>query len=457
MLSRLQDVNSAGSGFWLIASSNSKTEAGDGAFVRALETVLRNDSESFPREEEFPSLDRLVESINQYFEQTGQAQRAIASGTEIQSRARFILNPRFVPLQNANQLLPVLEQFDRETLNSAYCNCYPESIDSPFPEPIEALLRTLIKLPQGMEERLPKFVSVLIQNESLASEQRQALKDWGSRTLPNFEAFQTQVGSASTEFYLMVYVSGSRQSRDRYTIRACLMGDRSTTQLPVPGDEDGSVTAEQISLIVADLVDDCAQRVAIKNLSVQCFLPKPLLHLAIDQAELEIDGTQQKIGSVCKTLVVRSSERQRRRSASHGNWNERWGNACWKSACQGALILHQGALEDLYKALEDYNKIGCLFEGRDDPDHTEMFEELFLVGVPIALWLRPGHPFSDPYVRFRSILTDPIEQLPTLLTRERQRDRRDRSNQPKITHHVTLLWDNPLQSFPDDDWQGRSA
>lgn len=468
VLSKLNSVNSAGSGFWMIASSDSKTEAGDGAFVRALETVLRNDIESLPREAEFLSLDFLLERINLHFKATGQAQTAIATGPEFQSRAIFIRNPRFVSLQNANQLLPLLEQIERETLNSAYRSCYPQSIDYPFPASIEALLRTLIQLPQGIEERLPKFVSLLVQNKSLLPEKRQALENWGRQNLLNFEACQTQVQPSqpiSTDFYLMVYVSENKQLRDHYTVRACLMGDHSTTQLSVPGDEDTPFPEEEIPSVVAGLVNECNRRgVALSDLSVQCFLPKKLLHTPIEQAEIEVYDVGRNIGSVCKTVVVRSSERQKDRRGNRvlpdGNWKKRWQTLvqCSSSPCRDAFILSNGDLEQFYQALEDYTKAGCGFEGLNDPnDHAEMFDEIFVGGFPIAIWLRPGHPAPNPCIALESFLGSCIGELPVSLTRRRRQERRARSDQDRLSHHVTLLWDNPFQPFPDDDWKGRSA
>jgi len=479
VLSSFRGGNYAGSGFWMIASSDANAEAGDGAFVTALETVLQNNSERLSREEEFLSLDFLVEGINQHFETTGQAQRAIASGAEIQKQATFIRNPRFVHPRNlfapVEQLLPLLQQIDQEKLEAAYRQCDPESIHRPLPRSIEALLLNLIQLPQGVEERIPKFVSLLAKDES-GLERYQLLVGWGKLHCAGFEAVLSQSKSSANvapEFHLMIYVSENRQFRGRYTVQVCLPEATSTTlstsgdegiplstTLSTPSDKDVSVAIKEIPEIIAKLVDEVSRKgVAIKNLSVQCFLPRPLLSMPIDQIEIAVDGKNPKIGSLCKTVVVRSTERQTR-SATAGNWEERWRNYEDRKnvGCQDALILHEGDLEKFYEALEEDDKVGCCFEGLADPDDQDvMFDEIFLAGVPISLWLRPGHALQDSRGALQSLLAGCIEHLPTSLTSERKKDRRAPSDQVKITHHVTLLWDNPFQPFPNDDWMGRSA
>jgi len=111
VLSRLKGAAPEGSGFWVISSSNSDTEAGDGAFVEALCAVMQPDYEGFQQNGEFISIDVLVGQINQHFTVTGQAQRAIADGRGFQQQATFIRNPRFLGLgSSGSQSLQGQEQ-----------------------------------------------------------------------------------------------------------------------------------------------------------------------------------------------------------------------------------------------------------------------------------------------------------------------------------------------------------
>ncbi|MBD1854775.1 MULTISPECIES: caspase family protein [Leptolyngbya] len=219
---RLQGVAELGSGFWMIASSDSNTQAGDGAFVEALKAVLQTNCERFQGEGEFLSIDVLIEAINQHFAQTEQAQRAVASATEIQRQVIFLRNPQFskrLSFPGSEQLLRLLDQFDPEQRYSAYRQCYQGWSDRTLPKTNEGLLLTLINLPQGIEQRLPEFVSLLIQNQSIQTELHQSLETWATKNLPNFATIQTQVQPIATEFYLMIYVNQSKQLKDRYTVK----------------------------------------------------------------------------------------------------------------------------------------------------------------------------------------------------------------------------------------------
>ncbi len=96
VLSELKGVTPVGSGFWVICSSDTNTEAGDGAFVEALCAVMNPERAEFQQDGEFIPIETLVSRINHYFETTKQAQRAIADGRGIQQATTFFRNPRFV-------------------------------------------------------------------------------------------------------------------------------------------------------------------------------------------------------------------------------------------------------------------------------------------------------------------------------------------------------------------------
>ena len=111
VLGKLRGVNPAGSGFWIIASSDSHTEAGDGAFVAALGNVMQFEDEALQNRADFLSINNLVQRINQQLEQAQQAQKVIAWGAEIQKQAAFIRHP---------QSLKLMLQSKREALEKQY-------------------------------------------------------------------------------------------------------------------------------------------------------------------------------------------------------------------------------------------------------------------------------------------------------------------------------------------------
>jgi len=113
VLSDLRGVAPPGSGFWILASTNALTEAGDGAFVKALEAVMQNDNRELQEQGEFLSIDFLVSKINQHLKTIEPTQEAIADGIGIQAQAAFIRNPQFKKLRFSGD-----ENEQQQNLNS---------------------------------------------------------------------------------------------------------------------------------------------------------------------------------------------------------------------------------------------------------------------------------------------------------------------------------------------------
>jgi vWA-MoxR associated protein C-terminal domain/Caspase domain/vWA-MoxR associated protein middle region (VMAP-M) 1 len=454
-----KDVNSEGSGFWMISSANAKTEAGDGAFVKALKASLQCNDQRFGQEEFLP-IERLVEKINELLEEGQQASFNVLEGTR---EARFIGNPWFNSrllerFPDADRLLRLLEEIELERLNEAYRKCYPECDSQPFPRSPKALLSALIHLPNGVGERLPKFIDSLMQDGSIPTERSLVLQEWGSSDRPSGTSTQPAV---QTEFCLMVHVCES-QFRDRYDVLAVLGQDACNyTTLPVAEDENATFTDKQLPKVVADLVHTCDNRsVPLKKLTIQCFLPKNLLNVAIEQEALVIKGSAQITATVCKSFVVRSLERQlerqkpgRKPDFAGGDWQNQWSKliANLNASCRDVLVFYQGDDDPFYENLQDETIVGCSFVGFANPlKHEELFDEIFLIGLPIAIWLRPDHAAADPCALLEAVLTgSTIEALPQSLNQKRKRARLIRaSEQDKMVQHVALMWDNPSQPFP---------
>jgi len=96
VLSGLRGVAPSGSGFWILSSADALTEAGDGAFVKALEAVMQDDNGDCQGQGEFLSIDFLVSKINQHLETIQPTQKAIVDSTGVQAQAAFIRNPQFL-------------------------------------------------------------------------------------------------------------------------------------------------------------------------------------------------------------------------------------------------------------------------------------------------------------------------------------------------------------------------
>ena len=80
------------SGFYVLCSTNSATEAGDGHFVDALVSVLENSD--WQDDDKFLELSKLRDKINDYFRSKGYAQQATLSNIDSANPQTFIKNPK---------------------------------------------------------------------------------------------------------------------------------------------------------------------------------------------------------------------------------------------------------------------------------------------------------------------------------------------------------------------------
>jgi hypothetical protein len=453
VLNTLRGTAPRESGFWIMSSTDADTRAGDGDFIEALTSVMSLDHPLFQDTTDFLPIDAWLGAINQYFETKYKSQRAVFNSSYVQTQAQFIRNPRFAGLlsrfPDADRLLPLLERISLERLSEAYRGCYPEYSNQSFPRSPKAFLSALIHLPNGVERRLPQFVDLLMQDEACPAD----LQKWGSGDRPSVRVVK--------EYCLMVYVCESKLIRDRYEVLAVLsQGSDSSSTLSVGEKEAETFSDDQLPKVVANLLRACFDEgVPLSKLAVQCFLPKRLLNVAIEQGELVINSAKQISATVCKSFVVRSLERQlelqkpkKSQGCVDGNWQERWATLTENRTadCRGLFVLHQGDDGQFYNDLQDEMVVGCGFVGIEDPDvHEERFDEIVLAGIPIALWLRPDHTAADPDAVIASVLSQSIEALLQSLTRGRKEARRNGASElAQMVQYVALLWDNPLQPFP---------
>ena len=80
------------SGFCVLCSTDSDTEAGDGHFVDALVSVLKNSD--WEDNDEFLELSKLRNKINEYFQSKASAQKATLSNIDSANPQTFIKNPK---------------------------------------------------------------------------------------------------------------------------------------------------------------------------------------------------------------------------------------------------------------------------------------------------------------------------------------------------------------------------
>lgn len=456
ILQNLKGELSSGSGISIVSSANSTTEAGDGAFVEALTTVMEQSETYFEKESKFISIGTLVDRINQYFEKTCQAQRAVKSDAEVYSEDSFISNPHYFykEFPNHYRLLPIVNQIELPRLRSAYIQSFPESDLNPTT--IEQIFSDLLSLPKGKIELFPSFIRVLSGDQSLSDEIRGTLQEWMKENQINTS--ETQIPKSIVENHLMIYVSKNKQCRDKYSIKVGFLKDFDpngkdtldylVNELEVDFSGQDTFDRDEVWTMIEGLVQENIDPYIPHNkMKIQFFLPKELLSLKVDLLEIEIGPTRQPIGSLYE-VVVRSSQRQ----GTEGNWIERWDSCDRSNSCQDGLITSGTEVSQFRVDLKDSNYAGCILQCvEQDGIHLKMIDAMLLAGLPIAIWSRDGESteglpfFSNRYV----------QELPQMLFEQRFQYFGSEIIYPQIV----LMWDNPYRPFPgsDDSLIRRSA
>ena len=110
-LTKTTNINPAN--FWVIGSANANTEASDGGFVDALESVM-NDRQ-WKSGEEFLNPSTLTDEINKHFQLKKSTQRAVVSTLNHQNQAILIVNPLF----NSDNLVLLNSQLSNKAIVAA--------------------------------------------------------------------------------------------------------------------------------------------------------------------------------------------------------------------------------------------------------------------------------------------------------------------------------------------------
>lgn len=103
-LAKSKTLISGGSGLWVVAAADARTEAGDGDFVKALEAVLEDDAWVPPGGMEYLNPHHLKDAVNSWFEGRLLSQRAEIDVAGSAGRDRFIRNPGFTKARDGRPL-----------------------------------------------------------------------------------------------------------------------------------------------------------------------------------------------------------------------------------------------------------------------------------------------------------------------------------------------------------------
>ncbi len=214
---------------------------------------------------------------------------------------------------------------------------------------------------------------------------------------------------------------------------------------------------EELPGILCNAIKAChdVHGVAKSDLMIECFLPIPLLDLPVNQWPVRQDGTGSKCGQLCKSVVIRIYDQNCAMLCDDAlSDKQKYWQRLWSSPdiyCSQAL--EDFALIDGPKYLNRLNQqvVGCQFiaGGNQQQDFWEAFLEQ---GIPVALWLRQSSMDSSVTEGFINSLVaeDPISKLPEALTCHR-------GSGISGVEHLSLLWDNPFRTFPDESMYSKNT
>lgn len=496
-LSRNQNVIK-GSGFWVIASVDSRTEAADGAFVDALERATQN-FDWMSSQEEFLNPHNLVHAINAYLSRECQAKKQALLQAEINvlrssTQALFIRNPTFQlnldkviengqeeALKKSNELKKKLQLYDAEF--SEMQQAYQATVKARLLnrrrniETVESLITELLRIPKGSSdftalEEFAAWLNSISENQNLISE----LNNWGQQHCKDWRELVQQIDQrkeqdAKVQTALLIMISYSdeaaTQSQDGevYRVEVLLIenveqykkapkgelkGCRKVGKSKLTGDE--TYSWEEIPDVLKELLEEENVDDELSSESeVHIFLPQELLNCDADCWKL-IKGIKNYISIGHKyNVFVRLHERLSRNYKKSGTWKRKWEQ---KDEFINAFTIFKGCddcdLGDIDGLLcklnfqENKNVIGVkLIKALNSDSFTDFGELILNAGLPLAIWGRSNLSESTNEDELNRILKPcKLEDLPETIKRERC-ESRNKSPDSHIGHHLSLLWDDP--------------
>jgi len=390
-------------------------------------------------------------------------------------KAQLVQTDSLHELPDALQsLVNLLTSLDWEIIAKTYRSCLSQGRHRLIPDTLEALVRQLADFPGELDEPQPllRFVSLLIQEPSLAAEQQESLKAWAkTQGMPIQEESAGQLETA--EICLMVKVR-PRSLNDPslgYLVSAAIAQDPNpwksdvetiTTPITIAVTPDPKCapgfSQDDLPRILNELIATCGRdhHIPLTDLIIQWFLPIELMSLPVEHWQFQSGRWQKEYsGKRCKAVIVRSSDRHfsSNYQSVKSDWEKFWMRllACLESRCTETLV-HLDPIAG--ETTIDWGKttvVGCKFVEHHDPDQQEdLWDKLLSQGVPIALWTRQ----SETKRRMQSLSTCTISKLSESLANHRQKALSHDAEIDRLkAASLCLLLDNPFRPFPTLDYQ----
>lgn len=421
------------------------------------------------KERQLESIDKERRGIwERYAELEAELQEIEASGIPISLTSTTpAVNPR---IQKLLDLLLPYEQQILEFAGEGFVVCRSEGWNHPQPETLKGLMLALEEMLPDHNGRSPlvKFVAFLtlrLQTPQTLSQ----LVAWGKEQLPDFATLQAQMKQQLTvqrtkqaRSYLLILVDQSKVNPKEYAVKAHIVPDEQAYN-PVLGEgfdvlnhvitDRETFQLKDLAVLAQGYLEQCSQY-PLQQLTVEVFLPLPLLNEAVDIWERQEYGIPVRIG--CDySVVVRSIERLK--DYGHlSEWQDKWETLRAKMNNHACDLFIDGNcdLGTLLFKLGEPEVIALKLAKIPEQVRVEsIFAALLKTATPLALWVRRNLPIL-PYQmsEFNSLLGCCIQELPNRVKLKRREtllpDNQQEDNH--IGHHLALIWEDPHRLPPPD-------
>lgn len=339
------------------------------------------------------------------------------------------------------------------------------------PRTLEEILFRLAELPQQAGGAFPEPLLEFVERLALKVEAAEPavavrLRSWVDRRAPALDVSPASVAELrkrlggkplAQEAHVLVEVAPDLHDPSLFSLRAwcCVQEQCQPIDLPPEDPDPRPRSSEEVEMILRDFLAELpAYAPEGAHLSLELFLPRPLLCWDIDQWLVESGPGRKTPAGMEYRLAVRWRDRTKFKIAG-AHWTRKWShfragdlpleNSEW-------LCARPVDLDSFYTDLSqnDWYCLPLAFSPPGSPEAEDVLETLLGAGVPISLWLRRAG--EDPQQTKLDILNalhgKRVSELPEAVREARRQAYRTRKEKDHVGHHLTLLWDDADRKLP---------
>lgn len=389
-----------------------------------------------------------------------------------------LVTPQRLKTEQTQDLVNLISgNIPSDQIRKLYRACHPQDGEIPVVENEEArlawMLDELADFPVQQDGTVPllKFVKQLVTHVSDA-QRRNQVQEWGRKAALRLGVDPSvmdiakvdaapRVGTQHAPLFLLVKIEPDESDRKMFIVQAwCRLSDPNSVRPLETGDRpylEGQLP-EVLTALLIQIADDIAD--AADDLHIEIFLPHTLLHLSIEEWDLNFgDGMPLPVG-VKYPVIARSLERTRLKLL-WGAWRRRWQNLPKHAARFEEASIHWICDEKdtnerkLYGRLSQEESL-CLVLTMTPLRLAKgnymqiIFFTANKAGTPVALWLRRIEQFSvEQRQALENLLRNTLPaDLPNILHKARHHAWSE-EEETLLGSGVTLLWEDPEHLPPD--------